>query len=102
MEHYDKRGRAGRKEIKEIPQAEADEIYDIFAEYGVSRQEASAVVDALQRDTDSWRDFMMKFELGLEKPDPSRALKSALTIAVSYIVGGIIPLFPYIRYYRIA
>lgn len=95
-EHYASEARREEREIKEMPQAEADEIYDIFAEYGVSEKEASSVVAALQRNPVSWRDFMMKFELGLEKPDPARALKSALTIAVSYIVGGIIPLFPYI------
>ena len=38
---------------------------------------------------------MMKFELGLDKPDPKRARKSALNIGLSYAVGGIIPLSPY-------
>jgi len=38
---------------------------------------------------------MMKFELGLEEPDPKRAGRSALTIAGSYIAGGLIPLAPY-------
>jgi predicted membrane protein (TIGR00267 family) len=38
---------------------------------------------------------MMRFELGLEEPDPTRAAKSAATIAGSYIVGGLIPLAPY-------
>ena len=55
-----------------------------------------SVVTALKRNPTAWKDFMMKFELGLEKPDPSRAFKSAITIALSYIIGGVIPLFPYI------
>jgi VIT1/CCC1 family predicted Fe2+/Mn2+ transporter len=38
---------------------------------------------------------MMRFELGLEEPDPKRALRSAITIAGAYIVGGLIPLSPY-------
>jgi VIT1/CCC1 family predicted Fe2+/Mn2+ transporter len=95
-EHYVSEAKREEKEITQIPQAEAQEIYDIFAEYGVTKNEASTVVTALQRRPEAWRDFMMKFELGLEKPDPSRALKSALTISASYIIGGIIPLFPYI------
>jgi VIT1/CCC1 family predicted Fe2+/Mn2+ transporter len=39
---------------------------------------------------------MMRFELGLEEPNPARARQSALTIAFSYIAGGLIPLAPYI------
>lgn len=38
---------------------------------------------------------MMKYELGLDKPDPKRATKSALNIGISYIIGGIVPLSPY-------
>ena len=43
----------------------------------------------------AWRDFMMRFELGLEAPEPGRALVSAGTIAGAYVVGGLIPLAPY-------
>lgn len=95
-EHYAREATREEREIEKIPQAEAKEIFELFSKYGVTKDEASAVVSALQKRPEAWRDFMMKFELGLEKPNPNRALKSALTIAISYILGGIIPLFPYI------
>jgi VIT1/CCC1 family predicted Fe2+/Mn2+ transporter len=68
---------------------------DLFKDYGVSEAEAAPVVEALRRKPEVWRDFMMRFELGLEAPDPKRALRSACTIAGAYIVGGMIPLLPY-------
>lgn len=95
-EHFETEAERERLEIIEKTEAEEQEIYDIFAEYGVTQDESTPVLLALKRNPTAWKDFMMKFELGLEKPDPTRAVKSALTIAVSYIVGGIIPLFPYI------
>jgi vacuolar iron transporter family protein len=95
-EHYASEAKREEAEINHVPKVEAQEIYDIFAQYGVTKSDAFGVVEALKRRPESWRDFMMKFELGLEKPDPTRALKSALTIAASYAIGGIIPLFPYI------
>ena len=98
-EHYASESKREEQEIVNRPQDEVQEIYDIFSEYGVTEDDASAVVAALQKRPEAWRDFMMKFELGLEKPNPSRALKSALTIAGSYILGGIIPLFPYIVFH---
>ena len=95
-EHYNSEETREQLEIIHQTEAEEQEIYDIFAEYGVSREESTPVLKALKRNPTAWKDFMMKFELGLEKPDPSRALISALTIALSYILGGIIPLSPYI------
>ena len=68
---------------------------DIFAEYGVTAEESRPIVAALERKPDAWRDFMMRFELGFEEPDPKRARNSAATIAISYIVGGLVPLGPY-------
>ena len=69
---------------------------DIFQSYGLTQEECQPVVDALRRKPKAWVDFMMRFELGLEEPDPGRALRSALTIALAYIVGGLVPLSPYI------
>ena len=67
----------------------------VFADYGLSHEESVPVVQALTRKPKEWVDFMMRFELGLEEPDPRRAVQSAVTIAVSYVAGGIIPLSPY-------
>jgi VIT1/CCC1 family predicted Fe2+/Mn2+ transporter len=71
-------------------------VQDIFKTYGLTQTESASVVEALRQRPQDWVDFMMRFELGLEKPEPGRALKSALTIALSYVVGGIIPLSAYL------
>jgi VIT1/CCC1 family predicted Fe2+/Mn2+ transporter len=94
-EHYHSELRREEQEIVNVPEREAQEIVDLFKDYGVSESEAAPVVAALRREPKAWRDFMMRFELGLEAPDPKRALRSAFTIAGSYIVGGMIPLLPY-------
>ncbi len=94
-EHYDSEREREVREVKEVPDTEADEITDIFQEYGVRPEESQATVDSLRRRPKEWVDFMMKFELGLEQPDPKRARRSAATIAGSYIAGGLIPLAPY-------
>jgi VIT1/CCC1 family predicted Fe2+/Mn2+ transporter len=94
-EHYASERRRERAEVRDIPAAEAKEVSDIFKSYGVSAAAAAPVVRALQERPEAWIDFMMRFELGLEKPDPKRALISASTIAGAYIAGGLIPLAPY-------
>jgi len=96
-EHYSHEKAREEREILEIPEAEAKEVRDIFQTYGLTAEECETVVESLRRrPTKDWVAFMMRFELGLEEPDPSRSWKSALTIAVSYIVGGIIPLSAYL------
>ena len=86
---------AKTREVQEIPDEEAREVQKVFADYGLSHDESVPVVQALTRKPKEWVDFMMRFELGLEEPDPKRAVQSALTIAASYVAGGIIPLAPY-------
>ena len=92
-EHYEQERAREYREIKEIPE---EEIYEIFEQYSVDRASAAPVLHALKQNPNAWVDFMMRFELGLEEPDPRRALTSAATIAGSYIAGGMIPLSPYI------
>jgi hypothetical protein len=79
-----------------IPLAEAAEIADILSQYGLGPAEYGPVVTSLRNNPKAWLEFMMKFELGLEKPDPRRALVSAATIALSYVAGGLVPLLPYV------
>jgi VIT1/CCC1 family predicted Fe2+/Mn2+ transporter len=71
-------------------------VADVFQSYGLTAAESQPVVDALRKRPQAWVDFMMRFELGLEKSDPKRALISAVTIAGAYIAGGFIPLGPYL------
>ena len=94
-EHYANERIREQTEVREKPTVEADEITEIFEAYGVKPQESATLVEALKQHPEAWVDFMMRFELGLEKPEPKRALQSAVTIAASYVVGGLIPLAPY-------
>ena len=94
-EHYESERLREEREVREIPDEEALEVQKVFADYGLSHDESVPVVQALTRKPKQWVDFMMRFELGLEAPDPKRAVQSAVTIAASYICGGIIPLAPY-------
>jgi vacuolar iron transporter family protein len=94
-EHYASERRREEKEIVERTRDEEEEIYEIFEEYGVERSESDPVLQALKRNPKAWVDFMMRFELGLEEPEVHRARQSAATIACSYIVGGLVPLAPY-------
>jgi VIT1/CCC1 family predicted Fe2+/Mn2+ transporter len=95
-EHYAKEREREKLEVIEIPEEEKREVAEVFHSYGLTAAESDPIVEALAKHPKKWVDFMMRFELGLEKPDPKRALVSALTIAASYMAGGLIPLAPYI------
>jgi VIT1/CCC1 family predicted Fe2+/Mn2+ transporter len=95
-EHYTKEREREKREVAEIPHEEMREVAEVFQEYGLTEEETWPIVEALRRQPKKWIDFMMRFELGLEKPDPKRALISAITIGGAYIAGGFIPLAPYI------
>ncbi len=94
-EHYATELRREWKEVQVLPEQEAAEIVDVFKAYGVSAEQSAQVVKAFRADRDAWVRFMMRFELGLERPEPGRATRSAATIAGSYIAGGMIPIAPY-------
>ena len=96
QEHYLSEERREYQEIKKLREVELDEVATIFRGYGLEGPVLEQVTNAIAADQKRWVDFMMRFELGLERPDPKRAPISALTIAVSYIAGGLIPLMPYI------
>jgi VIT1/CCC1 family predicted Fe2+/Mn2+ transporter len=95
-EHYASERQREIRETVELPDIETEEVAKVFRGYGVSDAQMTPVVKAICSDQRSWVDFMMRFELGLEPPDPGRAIRSALTIAGAYVVGGLIPLAPYI------
>ena len=94
-EHYESELGREKREVIDIPEEEAKEVAEVFQSYGLTAEEAQPVVAALRQRPKDWVDFMMRFELGLERPDPKRAVHSAGTIAASYIAGGLIPLSPY-------
>jgi VIT1/CCC1 family predicted Fe2+/Mn2+ transporter len=94
-EHYLGEKAREEQEIRDVPETEAGEVQQILRAYGLKDEKAVVVTAALRKRPESWIDFMMRFELGLEKPDPRRALTSALTIAGAYAAGGFVPLSPY-------
>ena len=94
-EHYVSERKREQREVQTVPEVEAREVTQVFEAYGLTSEEAAPVVAALQKKPEAYIDFMMRFELGMEEPDPKRAVTSALTIAGAYIAGGMIPLGPY-------
>ena len=94
-EHFASERAREELETKEMPEAEAAEVADILRTYGLTDEMLGPVVNSIRADTKRWVDFMMRFELGLEEPDPARASTSAFTIAASYVAGGLVPLAPY-------
>lgn len=95
QEHYSSELKREYDEVDEIPEEEKKEVMQIFARYGLNDKVQATIATELAKDKDKWVDFMMKYELGLEKPDVNRARNSAATIGFSYIIGGLIPLSGY-------
>lgn len=96
MEHYKSEEAREYYEVEHFPEKERAEVKEIFASYGIAEAVQDKIVDELSKDKKKYVDFMMRYELGLEPPSTNRARNSALTIGVSYIVGGLIPLLPYV------
>jgi vacuolar iron transporter family protein len=95
-EHYLSEAAREEAEVREKADIEAAEVAAVFQSYGLTAEESKPIVDALRKRPQAWVNFMMRFELGLEKPDPKRAVVSAGTIAGAYIAGGFVPLGPYL------
>lgn len=94
-QHYQSERSREAFEIKNLPQVEAEEVAVVLREFGVPELQVPIVVDAIRSDPQKWLEFMMRFELGLEQPDPRRLFYSPLTIGGAYVIGGLIPLLPY-------
>ncbi len=95
QDHYINEEKREHYEVENLRKREIEETKEFFANIGLSKEVQEKATQELAMDNNKWVDFMMKYELGLDKPDPKRASKSAFNIGLSYIVGGIIPLSPY-------
>jgi VIT1/CCC1 family predicted Fe2+/Mn2+ transporter len=95
-DHYLSEREREMRETVELPEKETEEVADVFRGYGMPEADLAPVVKAICSDRKRWVDFMMRFELGFEEPDPKRARNSAATIAISYVLGGLVPLAPYV------
>jgi predicted membrane protein (TIGR00267 family) len=94
-DHYASELQREYDEVERVPEQEKMEVKEVFAGFGLSEKLQDEVADEMAKDKDKWVDFMMRYELGLVKPHDNRATRSAITIGMSYVVGGIIPLSPY-------
>ena len=95
VEHYAAELAREHREVEEVPHVERAEVDELLAEMGLSAATRAQALQELTADQDQWVRFMMKYELGLEKPDPRQAPKSAFTISAAYAIGGLIPLSAY-------
>jgi VIT1/CCC1 family predicted Fe2+/Mn2+ transporter len=95
LDHYQSELKREYEEVERVPEREMEEVKEVFAEYGLSEASQHLIAEELSKDKTKWVNFMMRFELGLEEPHPSRAHKSALTIGISYFIGGLLPLAAY-------
>ena len=95
QDHYNSEEKREYHEVENLREREMEETKEFFANIGLSKELQDKATAEIAMDKKQWVDFMMKYELGLEKPDPKRATKSALNIGLSYIVGGLVPLSPY-------
>lgn len=96
VDHYQSELKREYDEVERVPEQEKAEVKKVFADFGLSKHLQDEIADELAKDKTQWVEFMMRYELGLEEPNANRATQSAITIGISYIVGGIIPLSPYI------
>lgn len=95
VDHYNSEKQREEWEVDNLPEKEKEEVRIIFQEMGMSAATQALIVEEISKDKQKWVDFMMRYELGLEKPDAKRAGKSAMNIGLSYITGGFVPLSPY-------
>jgi vacuolar iron transporter family protein len=95
MDHYNSELRREYDEVEKVPEKEKEEVREFFEHLGLSEEIQTKAVEEIAKDKKKWVDFMMKYELGLDEPDPKRATKSALNIGLSYVAGGLVPLSPY-------
>ncbi len=95
LEHYQSELKREEWEVDHLPEKEKEEVRVIFEEMGMSPETQALIVEEMSKDKKKWVDFMMRFELGLEEPNPKRARHSAFNIGLSYVVGGLVPLSPY-------
>src|ERR1043165_4705047 len=95
QDHYNSEVKREYYEVENLRHKEVEETKEFFANIGLSEDLQNKATEEIAQDKKQWVDFMMKYELGLDKPDPKRATKSALNIGVSYAAGGLVPLSPY-------
>jgi VIT1/CCC1 family predicted Fe2+/Mn2+ transporter len=100
-DHYHSEEKREMREVELVPHIEAEEVADILRDFGVPEPQVPIVVAGIQSHPKKWVDFMMRFELGLERPDPNRLYISPILIGLAYVFGGLVPLFPYMLIHNV-
>ena len=95
IDHYRSELKREYYEVDHLRHMELKETKEFFANLGLSEELQEQATQEVAKDKDKWVQFMMKYELGLETPNPKRARNSALNIGLSYAIGGLVPLSPY-------
>jgi len=95
QDHYTSELKREYYEVDNLRHREIEETKEFFKNIGLSAELQDKATEEITKDKKQWVEFMMKYELGLDKPDPRRATKSALNIGLSYVAGGLVPLSPY-------
>lgn len=85
-----------KREIKEIPEEEREEIREIYRQKGFSGKLLEDVVEKITSNEKVWLDEMMKFELGLQPVETKNAFRSSAIVGVAAFVGSLIPLAPFL------
>jgi VIT1/CCC1 family predicted Fe2+/Mn2+ transporter len=84
-----------KREIVEMPHEEREEIREIYRKKGFAGGDLEMVVDRITEDRDRWLKVMMHEELGFAKSGGISPLRSGMALAIAYIVGAAVPIFPY-------
>jgi len=95
-EFFEKELERERREIIEYPEKEKDEIREIFTNHGFTQDEVEMIVRRVTQDKDRWIKFMMRDELGIVDENFDNPLKVGSLMGVSFILGGIPLMFPYL------
>jgi vacuolar iron transporter family protein len=94
-QHYVTERAREEQETRDYPEREKWEVSALLHRYGLRGETLARATEAIASDRRRWVDFMMRFELEIAEPMPGRAAQSAATIGGAYVVGGLIPLAPY-------
>ena len=84
-----------KREIKDVPELEKEEIREIYRQKGFSGKLLEDVTEKITSNEEVWLDEMMKFELGLQPVETKHALRSGVVVGVAAFVGSLIPLIPF-------
>ncbi len=94
-DYYESELEREKKEIKETPHMEVQEIKVIYYKKGFRGKQLESIVKKITSNKKLWLDTMMAEELRLFPEDYEKPVKSAFIVGVSAIIGSLIPVVPF-------